>query len=172
MRNILFILSICFSTLACSQDQALKEAAMRDANYLNTSYVKEDVSALIKYTHPEVIKALGGKETIASMLKQTFDNAKNSNIKVVKNTTGKMLDFKKEGSEYRCLITKTTVTEVPDRKQRIIQETTMFGCYNPTLKIWQFIDGNKLANGKHKNYFNDFKTTIAIPEMKMRVEEM
>ena len=172
MKKILLLLTICLSTIVYGQEEDLKAAAIRDAKHVTASYLKENVKELIAYTHPDVIKALGGKDAVARMLKETFENAKATNIVVVKNATGDLLDFKKENGEYRCLIEKTTITEVPGRNKRIIQNTTMFGFYNSKLKHWQFIDGSKLVDGMHKNYFEDFKTTIEIPKMEMSVEDM
>lgn len=171
-KIVLFLCVVCLSTISYAQEATLKAAAIRDAKHVTASYLKENVSELIAYTHPDVITALGGKETVTKILKETFENAKKSNINVVKNATGKLLDFKKEHGEYRCLIEKTTITEVPGRNKRIVQKTTMFGFYNSKLKHWQFIDGNKLVDGMHKNYFKDFKTAITIPKMDMKVEDM
>lgn len=172
MKKIVWLLCLCLSTISYGQEAALKASAIRDAKHVTTSYLKENVEELITYTHPDVIKALGGKDTVTKILKETFENAKKSNINVVKNATGKLLDFKKEHGEYRCLIEKITVTEVPGRNKRIVQKNTMFGFYNSKLKHWQFVDGNKLVDGMHKNYFKDFKTAIAIPKMDMKVEDM
>jgi hypothetical protein len=173
MRIILLSALILVSGLSFAQSQdELKELAMNDAMQLTQSYLNENVAKLIQYTHPQVIASLGGKEVVAKSLKATFDNAKKSKVITEKNKIGKLLDFKQENGEYRCLIEKLTVYQNTSEKKRIIQNNTMFGFYNKTTKKWTFVDGNKLIKGNAKNYFKDFKTAIKIPDIKMETVEI
>lgn len=170
MKKILVLFVLVSS--ACFGQDALKKQAMVEAKAHCVAMQKGDVPTLVKYLHPEMITSLGGKEKATELLKQTFGTLKTADATIESCEAGKMLDFKKENGEYRCLIQKTTVTVMNKYKLKVIQKGSMFGFYNEKNKNWTFVEGNKLTDQMSKHYFKDFKTSISIPEFEQEEIKM
>lgn len=172
MKKTIFALICLITVSAFAQEKKIKESAITDAKLLVDAYKKQDVPELIRFTHPGVIKAVGGSKVMSDGLQQAFDKANADKMVIEKNETGKLLDFKKENGEYRCLIETNRVTLVSSMNKRFTQKSTLFGVYDDVLKHWTFIDGSKLTGTKWKYYFKEFETKINIPDMEFTQEDL
>lgn len=173
MNKLAIIFLFLISCGSFSQgEEALKKSALKQAQEMVTAIKGGDVKTIVHYTHPKVISSLGGAEKTTAILDKTFEDTKKANATIDEVSIGKILDFKEEEGEYRCLIEKTTVTTLNSMKKRATQKSSLFGFYNKEKKQWTFVDGNRMKKGAVEYYFDDFKTSMVIPDMLNELEDL
>jgi hypothetical protein len=173
IKKITFLLFIfCATSTLYSQDtKEMKAAAMRDAQAACDATLEEDFKTLLTYTHPNILEAAGGSEVMESYLKTTFDQMKANGFAYEKAETKAVSDIVKEQGEYRCYVENYNQMKMKDK--RIISTSYMLGFYNETAKKWTFVEAKEMkATGAIFAYFPDFKTSLAIPENTMKMEDI
>ena len=107
-----------------------------------------------------------------AILEQSFGGMKEAGIKFEESKTGKLLAFKKEAGEYRCLIENFLVMFMKLQKKRIKRKSSLFGFYNSSEKHWVFVEADKLGSDAASQFFPNFKTAIEIPQDQQEIEDL
>ena len=172
IKKITFLLLIFCATNVFSQDmKALKASAMRDAKAATDATLKLDFKKLLIYTHPSILEAAGGADVMEEYLKTTFSQMQANGFVYEKVETKSVSDVVKEQGEYRCYVENYNQMKMKDK--RIISTSYMLGFYNETAKKWTFVEAKEMkATGAIIAYFPDFKTSLAIPENTMKMEDI
>lgn len=172
MKKIFLLFLLVSTTLAAQTEEELKAMAIKDAKATSQATLDMDYKGIIKYTHPNIINAMGGSEKMEEILKQSFSGMlEEAGISIDKSDIGELLAIKKEEGEYRCLIENSIVMTLRVQKKRISKKSTLFGFYNETNKQWTFVEANKLGKGGSEQFFPNFKTSIEIPEDQQTIED-
>jgi len=158
---------ICFA----QNEAELKAEALTSAKATSEAVLVLDYETIIKYTHPNIIQATGGKDQMISLLETAMNNAKNIGVVIEKSDIGNLVAFEQEQGQYRCLIENNLVITLQTQKKRIRNKSFLFGFYDAEIKQWYFVEANKLNSTSVVTYFPDFKTSISIPADEQTVED-
>lgn len=172
MKKILIVLLLVSSTVFAQTEEALKKQAVKEAGETAQAMLDLDFKTITKYTHPNIIKAMGGKDQMVAILENSFSGMTQSGVKFEESKVGKLLTFKKEQGQYRCLIENFLTMSMQQQGKRVKRKSTLFGFYNDKIKQWTFVEANKMQGGTAASLFPDFKTSITIPVDDQKVEDI
>jgi len=164
---------LLFSKGICSaqNETELKDLALTSAKASSKALLDSDYETIIKYTHPNIVQASGGKDKMVSLLESVMNNAKNMGVNIEKSEVGKLLSFTNEQGQYRCLVENYLVISMQTQKKRIHRKSSLFGFYDAEIKQWHFVEADKLNTVPANTFFPDFKTSIRIPIDEQNVED-
>ncbi|TPN87839.1 hypothetical protein [Aquimarina algicola] len=161
MRNYLIIFLFITGSIFSQNIDALKKQALKDARATSQASIDRNLSNILKYTHPKIIKKYGEEELMSAM-DEIFRTMDAQNITIKNSVVEEVTDIKKENKEYRCLVKNTVNMDFNGRT--IIIKSSLFGFYDKKKKQWHFVESNKLLDDPEtKDIFKDFKTDIEIP---------
>jgi hypothetical protein len=168
--SIFLMLLLFGSSISFGQDLAeLKEFALRDAKISSEAALKMDFETVLKYTHPGVIKLMGGKEKGLELIKSIFEKMMSQDFVFEKADVIGASDVVFEQNEYRCYI--EGFNQMTMNGVRTKSKSYLLGIYNTTDKFWYFIEAKQLKNEALFNMvFTDFKTSLVIPDDDMTTE--
>jgi len=169
--NKIYIIALLFflnSNLSISQN---KKDALRDAKIASESTLKMDFEKLLNYTHPNVVKLMGGKEKGLELLKSTFKTMGEQGFVFEKAEVISVSDIVFEQGEYRCIVEGLNQMKTP--QMRIKSKSYLLGFFDDSKKIWYFIEADKIKNKAIADQiFPGFDTKLVIPDDTMETEEI
>ena len=172
MKQITLLFILMTSSILAQNVNEIKALAMKQANETAKATLNLDYEGIAQYTHPNIIKAMGGKEKMVSILKQTFGNMKEAGMSFVKSETGEMVSFGKEQGEYRCVVTNYLEMTLSAQKMKVKRYSSIFGFYDSNVKQWTFVEANKVKDNSLKQFLPNFKTELSIPEDRQETETL
>lgn len=165
--NILMLLLFC-SSISFSQS---KESALRDAKITSEATLKMDFETVLKYTHPEVVKIMGGKIKAVDFLKSTFSNMETQGFTFEKADVINVSDIIYEQNQHRCYI--EGFNQMTMSGMRIKSKSFLLGIYNDSDKIWQFVEAKQLKNQQMVDMvLPNFETSLKIPDDETTTEQL
>ncbi len=171
--SLILMLLLVGNSISFAQNEAeLKASALTSAQETSQALLDLDYATIIKYTHPNIVEATGGKDKMISLLESVMSKAKAMGVIIDKSEIGNLLSFKSEQGEYRCLIENYLVITMQTQKKRIHKKSSLFGFYNADIKQWYFVEADKLNNAQANSFFPDFKTSIVIPVNEQSVKDL
>jgi len=146
-----------------------KEDALKDAQMAAEGTLSEDFDTVLKYTLPEIIEVMGGKENAKNTIVQTYDTMKSQGFKIEKAEILEVSEIVKEQGQSRCLVKSYNVMVMSG--QRLKSTSHLLGIYDDNAKHWKFIEAKQLKNpGLTSQILPDFKTEMEIPEDEVDME--
>lgn len=146
-----------------------KEDALKDAQMAAEGTLSEDFDTVLKYTLPEIIEVMGGKENAKNTIVQTYDTMKSQGFKIEKAEILEVSEIVKEQGQSRCLVKSYNVMVMSG--QRLKSTSHLLGIYDDNAKHWKFIEAKQLKNpGLTRQILPDFKTEMDIPDDKVDME--
>jgi hypothetical protein len=106
------------------------------------SFVRGDVEVFFKYTHPELIKLMGGKQQAAPQLKAAFDEMRAQHLKVLE--VGEVKQLVREGTEVQVILPIRLQLDVPGGRATV--KSHMLGITSNGGTSWTFVDLNKVGD--------------------------
>jgi len=168
---IIMLLLLSNGICNAQNETELKAQALKSAKETSQALLDLDYETIIKYTHPNIVEASGGKAKMVSLLETVMHKAKGMGVIIEKSEIGNLLNFTKEQGQYRCLIENSLVISMQTQKKRIRNKSSLFGFYDADIKQWYFVEAAKLNNAQVNSFFPDFKTSITIPVDEQSVED-
>ncbi|GAA4109505.1 hypothetical protein GCM10022393_06130 [Aquimarina addita] len=162
MKKYILLLFLVSGSAFSQNINGLKKSALKDAKALSEASMEKDVNTIVKYTHPKIAKKYNEKQ-LREGIEEVYRTMSAQKIKIISSKVDKLADIRKEGKEYRCLVTNTIKMDFNGRK--VTLKSSLFGFYNKKEDQWHFIESDKLLNDPEtKDIFSDFKTEIDIPQ--------
>ncbi|NER14209.1 hypothetical protein GWK08_12215 [Leptobacterium flavescens] len=166
---LLLFLAVSFATAQTTKE--LEESALRDAKAAADATLKFDFENVLKYTHPKIIEASGGKDALINVLESTFATMKSQGFVFEKAEVNGVSNVVFEQDEYRCIIEGYNQMKLDGK--RISSKSYLFGFYNKEQKHWYFLEAARLKNAQLVSVLlPDFKTDIEIPEDEIKTEDI
>lgn len=172
MKKVFLLLLLISTSIFAQTEEALKKQAIKEASETAQAMLDLDFKTIAKYTHPNIIKAMGGEDKMIAILENSFGGMLQSGVKFEESKIGKLLDFKKEQNQYRCLIENFLTMSMQQQGKRVKRKSTLFGFYDEKIKKWTFVEANKMQGGAASKLFPEFKTSITIPIEDQKVENL
>lgn len=144
-RKIIILLISLFSTalsVRAQSDQELATLALKHADSMAKCFIAKDYACFLKYSHPKVIKSMGGPQ---SALKKTreefkkFEEEEGITFEALKfGTPSKMIHV---GTEVQCIIQQQIEMLLP--RGRMTAITTLIAISEDNGKSWYFTDASR-----------------------------
>lgn len=148
-RNILtFIAFICILFTAKAQTQDLTVGMLNQAKDMSNLFLAKDYAGFAKYSHPNVVKTMGGNKNMVSTIKKSFEEIEADGITFLAIDFGTPSEILTVGDELQCTVPQMIEMKVPGGK--VTANTTLIALSPDNGVHWYFIDvsSNNLATMK------------------------
>lgn len=143
------------------------EAAIyRSADSMMDAFKNRNWLAFAKFTHPAMLRVMGGADNIAFMVKQQMQNVADSVIKSAR--IEKVLQVEKVDDELQCLVEEKIVMEMEGN--RVINTSYLIGESLNQGKSWTFFDASNDGKIKPLDIKPNLSPGIKIPAKKQQTE--
>jgi hypothetical protein len=150
-------------------EKELKDLAFENAQAASNATISMDFETVLKYTLPSVVELMGGKEAAVPMLTAQFDKMTADGFVFEKAEVKRIVDFRKENDEYRCIVESYNEMRMPEMK--INSKSFLLGVYNQEVEHWYFVETKQLKNPSLRELvLPDFQTEMELPEDEMTTE--
>jgi len=146
-KIILFVAAILLSVCTYAQDDAaLTKAMLEQANEMGKKFIAKDYTGFLKYSHPAVIKVMGGVEKMTTATITELQAIEKEGVKFISIKFGVPSKIIRANNELQCTLPEAIEMRVPNGK--LTTTTTMIAVSQDKGKNWYFIDtsGNNLGN--------------------------
>lgn len=165
IRLLLLVLLLSLNPLFAQT----KEQALRDAKIAANATLNENYDTILKYTLPEVIDLMGGKDAAKSVIENTLKSMASQGFKFEKADILSASEVVNEQGQYRCVVEGYNQMTMPG--QRIKSKSYLLGIYNPVEQYWWFIEAKQLQNKTMLDQIlPGFETALTIPKDDVKIE--
>lgn len=160
-KIILFAFFVCIYT--ASKAQVYLDNMYKQANEMATATLKGDFVSLLKYTHPTVIKTMGGEQKATATIKEGTQKLKETGVKFKKVAIGKVTQCIVSKANIQCVVPQIIDIEM---MQQIIHSTSyLLGISYDGGKKWYFVDANN--SEKLRKMLPEMDKKLVIPQIKL-----
>jgi len=168
MNKYTLIIALLFSSVIFSQT---KEDALRDAKITSKATLEMDFETVLKHTHPNVVKLMGGMENAVSAIRTAFEGMTSQGFVFEKAEVISVSDIVQEQGEYRCFIEGQNQMKMGD--MRIKSKSYLLGVYDDDKQIWYYLEAKQLKNpALLEQVIPNFKTSLEIPDDEVSTEKI
>jgi len=150
--------------LAAPDADMVKKQAQQCADAM----VAKNYDAIVNFTHPNLLKAAGGKEAVRKALEASMKEVTTQGIAFEKTTIGSASEPKKVGKALVSLVGQEVVLRTPQGRQK--HESTLVAYSYDDGKNWVFADTDQMDEATFFKYFPELKGVIALPPKKEPVK--
>jgi hypothetical protein len=173
MKQILPACAILFaaalSTLSAqpAKDATIMAALEKQAKTMADEFLKEDFTAFVKYVHPQIVKAMGGKKKVIEALKEGMNAMRAQDVTITKYSVGEPSTVLKVGKELQCTLPQ--YMEMKSPTNRVELETSLIAISSDNGKKWYFIDTSDKDRETLKSFLPNLSDDLVIQEKKSQV---
>ena len=161
IKTIITSVVIVISVLSVTAQT--KEEAMRDAKLAAQGSLSADYDAIIKYSLPEIIELMGGKEAAKTSISAMYKSMNEQGLVFEKAEIIEVSDVVKEQGQSRCTV--KSYNEMTMTGQRLKSTSYLLGIYNDNGNHWTFIEAKQLQTPQLVNQIlPDFETALKLPK--------
>ena len=159
---LLGVLLAVSQSAICAEDVVaiIKQEAQNCAKAALTS----DYDTIVRYTHPRIVKGMGGKEAMIGVLKSGMSQMHADGAEFLDVTIGKPEDPKKIGAWITSIVPQHQVLKV--RGGKLYSDATLLGISEDNGKHWVFIDLGPVSKEQFGQVFPELAGKITMPEKK------
>jgi hypothetical protein len=142
MKTTTLFLLLLFVTI-CGYAQPAANA-LKSAQRMTTAFVNGDYNTFCIYSHPVIVKSMGGKAKMIAFFEKNIQQLKSQGNSFKKVTVGDISKMYKSGTELQCSMTQTLVMGV--RGGTLTSRSSIVGFSADQGKTWTFASpGEKTA---------------------------
>lgn len=162
MKSLLlaFLLGACAAAASQEAVVTIKQEAQKCARAL----LAADYDSVVAYTHPRIVKAMGGKEAMLATLKQGMAQMKAGGASFLDVTIGQPSSPKRIGPWMTSIIPQHLVLKVPDGK--LHSDSSLLGISEDEGRHWVFIDLGQVKKEQLDEMFPELAGKVTPPEKK------
>lgn len=157
------LLVIFISSYAVSHAQVYLDNMYKQANEMAAATLKGDYVSLLKYTHPTVIKTMGGEQKATATIKGASQKLKETGVKFKKVAIGKVTQCIVSKGNIQCVVPQ--IIDIEMMQQTIHSTSYLFGISYDGGKKWYFVDANN--SEKLRKMFPEMDKKLVIPQIKL-----
>jgi hypothetical protein len=163
MRALPLALILAFWACAASGEDATA-TVKQEAQKCAKAALSSDYEAIVRYTHPRIVKGIGGKEAMISALKKGMAQMRAAGTEFADVGLGEPEAPKKIGAWMTSRIPQHLVMKVPGGK--FYQDSTLLGISEDEGKSWLFLDLGSVTREQFRQVFPELDGRITIPQKK------
>ena len=159
-RSIYFLLFLFIPFLSVAQD---KNVIKQQALIVAKATVTQDYATIIKYTHPSLIKMMGGSEAMFKLISSSMNKMSKQGIMIDSVVIGTPEEIFKAGSELHCLVPEGLLMTVPNGK--LLSKSHLLAISGDNGLNWTFINVSSQINNKTiTQLLPNFNQNLRLPE--------
>ena len=146
-----------------SEESKLRlEPVQRDVQELSEAMYRGDLDTILGFTHPKIIKMLGGREAVRSVIEQGLKPILASGMTLEAFSFPSPPKYV-EGKERRFAIIPT-LSIMAVKGQRIESLNYQFGVLEPGAAGWTYLEGSRINQENVRAFFPDFPADYSFPD--------
>lgn len=162
MRSIFltFILGFTFSCIISAQNDFAKKILFDTGKYAN-AIIDKDISGIMDYMHPNIVKMGGGDEFMKTQIEQQINVYSDQNISltnIVFDTPG---DIVQAGDELHCIVQQTQILKMGDKDFE--NKGNLLAVSQDNGESWKFVDLAQYDANSLKIFIPNFNEALKIP---------
>ena len=166
MKRLLFPL-VCLLTIAPlhADEDADRLDIVRRARTMIDSTFKGDMTSVLRFMHPATVKMIGGEEVLKKSIAGVAEQMKQLGLEFVSMDVRPPTRFYPGGQKTFTLVKTNTVMQIPAKKLRITEESSMIAVRDAPGGEWTFVRVSaQLANDRTllKRLFPDFPDELRL----------
>ena len=158
---ITFILSMGLFLSANSQVKGASQNLKTQAAKMGTAFISGDYKTFASYTHPVVLKAVGGASKMAEMVEKSINQMKADSMNFTSVNFDEPSAIVKKGIELQATIAQHT--EIKLSKGRLLNTSTLIGISIDNGVNWKFIDTSNNDVAALRKAFPNLSPSLVIP---------
>ena len=131
------------------------------ASKMGTAFISGDYEVFAKYTHPEVLKSMGGTSKMIEVLKRTTNEMKAKGMSFSSITFDEPSKVVKSGKELQATIIQHT--EIRLQNGRLVSTSTLIAISKDEGVNWTFIDTSNKDIATMRKALPNLSPSIVIP---------
>lgn len=163
-KKIILLILLFVGLHTTSQAQVYLDNMYKQANAMARAAIKGEYATLLQYTHPTIIKTMGGKDQALATLKQGIAALKSSRFAIKKVEIGKVTQSIVTKENIQCIVPQIMDIEVSGVKAH--SNNYLFGISYDGGKNWYFMDTAASTPEKVKKLFPEINKNLVIPKSK------
>lgn len=160
-KIILLLLLTC--AYVSSQAQASLDNMYKQANEMAAATIKGDYATLIKYTHPAVVKMMGGQQKAVATLEQTTAKMKDTGFKFKKAAIGKATQTIASKANIQCIVPQ--ILDIEMMQQTIHATSYLLAISYDQGKKWYFVEAKNPES--LRKIIPEMDKKLVVPQAKM-----
>jgi hypothetical protein len=133
-----------------------------DVETLMKALYSGDLAAVIDYTHPLIIKGLGGHAKAQSTIEESMAPILERGIQVESLSFPEAPDFIVTDQEVYAIVPTHSVFEIGGK--RVESLNFQFGVLNPDTEEWKYAEGSRINADNVRSLFPSFPSDYSFPE--------
>jgi len=173
MRPIQISLAIAILVLQaiwiehCAADTAEATTVQNDVRSMMEALYKGDVNALLAFTYPGLVTALGGEDAAKARLRAFLLQTNDLGVAVEAFSFPEAPTFL-EGKMGRRFAVIPTRSIIVVKGQRIESESYLLGVKEPGSSRWTYVDGSRVTPDMLASLLPDFPSGYTLPLISRR----
>lgn len=185
MKHYIYIIGVLFCFTSCKNNEAVKsktdslqtagndlrnpaneteKAIYTCGDAMTKAFAKRDWSTIAEYTHPNVVKMMGGKEGMIEIVKAGMKDIPDTAIKKI--GIGKIIGLK--GNQ--CVIEQEMLMHL--QGVSVSSVTYLVGESFDNGKNWRFFDASSVSGTELKQIMPNYDSSLTIPTPKRSVKQL
>ncbi len=161
VKKIIFVILFIGST-SNLKAQVYLNNLYKQANEMAVSLPKGDYKTLMKYTHPTIIKKMGGIEKAISTLKKGMTTMQQQGFQINKVTIGKVTQTIKSQKDIQCIVPQ--ILDLKFGGQSVHTTSYLFCISYDGGKRWYFLDAGTMPEAQLRQTFPEISSKLIIPK--------
>lgn len=163
IKLVLFtLLVLCVTSVNA---QVYIDSLNKQANAMLNSFETKDYKTLLKFTHPKIVKTMGGIGPAEVAIKKALESITANGFSLKNIKIGEVSHFVKSGTLYQCLLEQISLANVNNGNFRAVNYLICMS-YN-SGKNWYFVNADKEKEASLKKLIPEINQELTIPEMKL-----
>jgi hypothetical protein len=138
-------ISCCILACLCLPLQAAEEADVKKlvrakVEEINNALIKEDFGKIADLTHPKIVKLMGGRDKMISVMKDSTAKMKANGYVIRSVKVGAPSDLVSGGGDSYVVVPFQLEMKVP--RGKVTQKSFVIGVSSDRRKTWKFINGS------------------------------
>lgn len=162
MGKKLIFICLLIGLTANLKAQVYLDVLYKQANEMALSVSKGDYKTLMKYTHPKIVKMMGGNEKAISTLKQTMLGMKQQGLQFDKINIGKIVQTIKSPKDIQAIVPQ--ILDMKFGAKTIHSNSYLFCISYDAGKNWYFLDTGTTQETELRKMFPEISSKLVIPK--------
>ncbi|MFN8256941.1 MAG: hypothetical protein U0W24_14695 [Bacteroidales bacterium] len=158
MKQLIGLIIILMS-ISC----VAKKNAHKQADLFCNAIIESNYNSMLNYTHPNVIKLVGGENQYINILKLSKIEMQNLGNNYESIKTSKVSKIIKAGNELHCLVPETITMNLENGKNKNVSNSYLLAISDDKGKNWKFIETALLNKNNLKVLVPNYNPKLLIP---------
>lgn len=155
---LFLLLAVSVASYGQTDFKKLKEQAEETAK----ATVEGKYEDIIKYTHPNLLSMMGGRDAMLNLLKTSMEEVGKQGISIESVTMGEPGSTVQAGDEIHCIMPQTLIMKFGDKRMR--SDGNLLCISQDKGKNWFFLDMSGIDMSNIKTILPNYNFDLKFPE--------